>query len=932
MIRPISKWFPLLLLLLISSTGFGQSIPLNPDVKIGTLKNGFKYYILKNGYPEKRVEFRLVVNAGSMQEDEDQLGLAHFVEHMAFNGSKNFEKNELVDFLQSVGVEFGADLNAYTSFEETVYILPLPTDDDEILDKGYTVLQDWAGGLSFDPEEIDKERGVVTEEWRIGRGAQQRMRDEYFPILFKDSRYADRLPIGTKEIINGAPYETVKRFYTDWYRPDLMALVVVGDIDVAATETEIKKRFGKLKPVKDPRSKISNTIPNHDETYVAITKDKENSFSVVQLIYKQDKQKEETLSDFRGYYLQTLYNIMMGSRLSELTQKADPPFIFGNSSYSGFVRAGDNYSSFAVVGETGFAQGIETLAIENERVKKYGFTPSELDRAIKELESSLEQSLKEKGKTESDRLVGELVRNFLENEPIPGIQFEYDFFKEIAPTIQVNEVNALASKWIKDQDRVVIVMGVDKEGVVLPTEEQVLEALDIKDLAIEPYEDVVSDEGLISSLPPAGTVTTNELIEPVDVSEITLSNGVKIVLKSTDFKNDEILMTAFSYGGHSVCKDEDYISASNASGIINQSGISKFSAIDLNKMLAGKTVQVGPYIGELREGLNGSSSPEDFEIMLQLAHLYFTAPRKDETAFKSLIQRSKQYFQNLMANPQFYYNDKLSRIMTSDHPRGGGFPTPEQMDQIDFDKVHEIFADRFLDPQNFTFFFVGNIDQEIAVPLFEQYLGSLPTVERIEDMVDLGIRPPKNIKKNIYKGEDEKSFVTLSFRDEDDLSPDDAFLLNALGEVISNRLIELLREDESGVYSVNASAGATKYPYPNYRMTVRFPCGPENVDKLIQATLDELNNIKENGVSDEDVKKVAEAKQNDWEENLKNNDWWLRRLSNYYYTKTDLKSYYNFQKRVKDLNAEALRQTAQKYLDLDNFIQVVLYPEPMQKE
>ncbi len=904
-------------------------IPVDDNVLIGKLENGLTYIIRKNQKPENRVQLRLVVNAGSMQENDDQLGLAHFVEHMAFNGSKNFEKNELVDFLQSVGVEFGADLNAYTSFEETVYMLPLPSDDEEVLMKGLTVLEDWASGLSFDPEEIDKERGVVVEEWRRGQGAQQRMRDEFFPILFKDSRYAERLPIGKKEIIENASYETIQSFYEDWYRPELMAIVVVGDIDVAQMESEIKSRFSKIKAATPAREKLSNEVPGHEETLVAITKDAENSFTILQLEYKHPGEQMTTLSDLRKNYLYSLYNRMLGNRLEELTQAADPPFIFASSNFGSLVRSTNSYSSFAVSSENGISKALETLVIENERVKKFGFTPSELERTLRTMATELENAAKEKDKTESGSYVREYVSHFLEQEPIPGIQFEFDFFQKIASTIRVEEINALATQWITDENRVVILMGVDKEGVSLPSEEDILTTIDQIDLdAIEPYDDAVSDAPLIDNLPAAGAVVSTTSNETVDIQELTLANGVKIVVKVTDFKNDEILMSAFSHGGHSLYPDEEYRSASYASAIVGQSGLKDFSMIELQKMLAGKEVRVNPYISSTREGLSGSSTPKDFETMLQLTHLYFTAPRQDEEVYASIINREKQILQNLLINPQYYYQDQVSKIMAQGNPRGGGFPTVDDLDQVSFSRAHEIYKERFSNAGEFTFFFVGNLDMATAVPMFEQYLGSLPASDATESWKDLGIRPPEaKVEKDLFKGTDDKSLVTIKFVGSESFTKKQQYLFGAFADVLDNRLTKILREEAGGVYSVRVGSGVGRIPYENYELTISFPCAPDNVQKLVDAAFAEIESIQKDGPSEEDVTKVQEADNQNREENLKRNNFWAGQLSAYYINDKDLDGFYEYEELVNGLNAEDIKDVANEFIDTNEYIKVILYPE-----
>jgi zinc protease len=911
------------------SGDLNSPLPIDPNIRKGTLKNGMTYYIRKNTKPEKRVEMRLVVNAGSLLEDDDQQGVAHFVEHMAFNGTKNFEKNEIVSFLQSIGVEFGADLNAYTSFDETVYILPIPTDDEAILDKGLLILEDWAQNVTFSDEEIDKERGVVIEEWRLGQGANQRMRDQYFPILFKNSRYAVRLPIGKKEIIENASYDAVKRFYNDWYRPDLMSIIAVGDIDVDEMEAKIKSRFGNIKGPKKERERTSFAVPDHEQTFIAITSDKEAAFTQIQLIYKADNVETTTLKDYRRDATFQLYNGMLNQRLQELTQAANPPFMFASTSFRGMVRTKSSYSSFAMVGENGIKNGLQSLIEENERVRQYGFTKGELERYKKVVLNRYEDSYKERDKTESKSYAREYIRNFLEDETIPGIEFENNSMKALLPGISLEEINALADQFITKENRVVVITGPDKEGVVLPTEKDVLAMLDeASQMKITPYEEETVGSVLMRSLPVAGSVTATKTNDKLGLAELTFSNGVKAVLKPTDFKNDEILMSGYSVGGSSLYSDADSYSAKNATGIINQSGVADFSAVNLQKMLAGKTVSVAPYIGTLSEGFRGNSAPKDLETMLQLIHLYFTNPRKDSVAFQSFIMRNKMLLGNLMSNPQFYYADQSSKIMTQNHPRGGGFPTVEELDKINFDKAFAIFQERFANAGDFTFFFVGNFSIEEITPMLSLYLGSLPSIDHQETWKDLGVRPPKGVVKEVInKGTDPKSMVTLNFTGEKPFDKKSNYYLSSLGEILSIKLIEILREDKSGVYGVGANGSSSKDPYESYTLRISFPCAPENVDDLISATITEIKDIKENGVSEEDLNKIKETQRRDREENLKENRYWLSQLGSYYKNKSDLDGFYGREKLVEALTSKDLKDAANKYLNMKNYVQIVLMPE-----
>ncbi|WNB17033.1 M16 family metallopeptidase [Marivirga arenosa] len=906
-----------------------QDIPLDSKVKIGQLENGLTYYIRQNSKPEDKVEFRLVINAGSMQENDKQLGLAHFTEHMAFNGTENFKKNELVDYLQSAGVKFGADLNAYTSFDETVYILPIPTDDPEVLDKGLTVLADWAGGLLFTEEEIDKERGVVLEEWRLGQGASQRMRDEYFPILFKDSRYAERLPIGKKEILENFKYETLRSFYEEWYRPNLMAVIAVGDIDPAEMEQEIKARFSDLKNPKKPKEKKLYDVPSHEDTYVSIVTDKEANFNQIQLYYKHDKEETKSLLDLRRELVYDLYNGMLGQRLDELRQSSNPPFLFANTNYSGMVRNKNAYSSFAIVGEGGFERGIKVLAEENKRIKEHGFTASELERFKKTFLNRAEKKVAEIDKTESSRFASTYIQHFLNNTPIPGAEYEYDFYQKLINTVSLEELNKLADEWVTDDNLVVVLTGAEKEGVEMPSEEDVLKILsEVENSDIEAYQDSEVSESFMTAKPKAGKVESTKTFDEIGVTELQLSNGVKVVLKPTDFKNDEVKMRAYSFGGHSQYDMEDYYSASNASSLISEAGVADFTKTDIQKMLSGKTVRVSPYISSLSEGIRAEASPKDLNEMFQLTHLYFTAPRLDEEAFGSYVSKNKMLLGNLMSNPQFYYSDKVSKILAQDDPRGGGFPTAEDLAKIDFKRAFEIYKERFADASDFTFVVVGNFEVDKITPLLETYLGSLPTLERKDDWVDLGIRPPKGIvKEEIVKGTDQKSFATIYYHGETEYNKQQAYYLNSLGELVTNELIDILREEKSGVYGVGASANMQRLPENRYSFRIAFPCGPENVDDLVSTTHEILKDIKENGVEEEDLAKVKEAQLKGLKENLKKNDYWLNRLFDFYYYGDDLNNFIVSEDKINSLSAEDLKKAANEYLNEDQFVEAILLPE-----
>lgn len=921
-------------LIFCAQIGMAQTIPVDPSVKIGTLENGMRYYIQKNSKPENRVELRLAVNAGAMQEDDDQQGLAHFVEHMAFNGSTHFKKNELVDYLESVGTKFGPDLNAYTSFDETVYMLQTRTDDQEILMKGLLVMEDWASGVAFDHEEIDKERGVVESEWRTRLSAQQRMQNTYFPVLYKDSRYAKRLPIGKPEIIRNADYETVKRFYRDWYKPELMAMIVVGDIDVAAMEQEVIKRFGKLKKSESIRKKKSNEVPDHEETLVCIVSDKEAPFTNIRMMYKHDYEKVKDFDAYRQQIVHRLYNTMLGARLDELAQGPNPPFTFSYTGYGGDVGNLASYESFAMVPEGESERALETLVTENERVLRHGFVGTELERAKTRLLTSKEKAYKEKDKTESRRFASRYVANFLDELPIPSIEDEFGWYKKYVPTITIAEVNALAKKWITDKNRVVVISGPEKSATTMPDKAKVLEILiNVREKDIPPYVDKTIDAPLIAeTLTPQG-IAKVEKFGNSGITEMTLANGVKVFFKHTDFKNDEVMMRAMSPGGHSLYADSDYPQLQFAAQVIANSGLGEFDRVSLDKKLTGKVVRVSPWIGELYEGLRGSSSPDDLETMLQLAYLYFKNPRKDVEAMKSFVTRQSGIYKNLLEQPDYYFMDKVIGIQTQNHPRRG-FPKEEVMNKMEIDRVFDLYKDRFADASDFVFFFVGNFDQSNFQNLIATYLGNLPSTNRKENWKDVNANyPDGRITERFNRGEAPKSQINLIWHGDFEWEEENRFDFNALVAVLRIKMRESMREDKGGVYGVGVRGNSRQFPKKMYSITVSFNADPPRVDELIQTALQDLANAKATGVDEKTLTKVKETMRQSRVKDLKENRFWMKALEDSYENGVDISSLTldALDAKLDALTAEDIKAAANKYIDMNSMIEVVMMPEEPKK-
>ena len=912
----------------VPATQASAIIPLDPAVKIGKLPNGFTYYIRKNIEPKNRVQLYLANKVGSILENEDQQGLAHFMEHMGFNGTKNFPKNDLVNYLQKAGVRFGADLNAYTSFDETVYQLPIPSDDPEVLKNGLQIMRDWAQDATLDPAEIDKERGVVLEEKRLGKGAQQRLQDKYLPMIFNNSRYSNRLPIGTEDVLKNFSYPTIQQFYKDWYRPNMQALIVVGDIDVNAMENMIKAKFSDLKNPAKPRTRTNYTIPLINKNQFMAVTDNEFPVTVAQILIKHPESKLITKTDYRNSIVRSLFNQMVAARFGELSKQADPPFLQAGANIGGFLAGLDVYNAFVVAKPGELERGFKAVLTETERLQRFGFTQTELDRAKASYLTNMESSLKEKDKTSSDQLVNEYVRNFLEQEASPGIAYEYDLATTFTPGISLQDVNQLSKKYITDLNRDVIIMGPEKDKATLPNEATVNSWIsNVNQENVTAFVDQVSDKPLLSAKLPGGRVTAEKKIAELGITEYSLSNGVRIVLKPTDFKNDEINFTAFSPGGSSLYSDADYQSASSATAVVRSGGIADFNSVQLPKMLTGKRVSVNPYIGERFEGISGSAAPKDLETALQLTYLYFTQPRKDAEIFKGLIAQSKGSLANRENDPNSVFADSVSAILGSYNVRRTG-PTIQKVEQINLDRAFDIYKDRFADASDFTFTFVGNFEPEKIKPMLEQYLGSLPSTNRKESARDLGIKIPSGkINKNVYKGKEPKANVRLVYSGDYTYNEKNNNQLDALAEVLSIKLIERLREDEGGVYGVGARASYSKLPQNRYTMTITFGSAPENVDKLINSTLDEINKIRQNGALAVDLEKFIAEETRTTETQLKDNGFWLNYLSNQLQNEEDPKQVLTYLMSLKELTPAALKTAANTYLSGNNFIRLVLLPE-----
>ena len=905
-------------------------LPTDPKVTKGVLANGMTYYVRANSTPKNRADLYLVVRAGSVEEDDNQLGLAHFAEHLAFNGTKNFPKHELINYLESIGMEFGPEINAYTSFDETVYMIKVPLDSTTFMNKGLQVLYDWTIQVTDADDEIEKERGVIHEEWRGGRDADERMMQKWLPVFLYDSKYADRLPIGKMEIVDHFAPELLRKFRKDWYRPDLEAVVVVGDFDQQAMVKQITEMFSKIPAVKNPRKKNEYDVPNHKETLVSVVTDKEAQYAVAQIFYKHPLEKSKTIGDYRKGIVEGLYNAMINERLAELTQNENPPFLMANSGYGALFGPKSVYNSVAVCQNGKIEVGIKTVLTENERVLKFGFTQSELDRQKAAMMTSMENAFNEREKQKSEAYAEEYKRNFLTTEePFPGIENEYKYYQAFIPEIKLEEINALAAKWITKENRVVILTAPEIEGVAVPTEADIRKYLDeVEQTPIKPYVDNVTDKPLIPKEPTAGSITSIRKIDQVDAEEWTLSNGAKVIVKSTDFKDDEILFSAYSLGGSSLYGQKDDVSAEMAPSILALSGLGDFDKVSLDKLLSGKAVAISPYISDLREGFGGGSSVKDAETLFQLIYMYFVGQRTDQSAFNSFMSRTAGALENKKTSPEAAFQDTLQVVSVNYSPRKRPM-TAEILKEADLSRITEINHERFSDASDFKFFFVGKIDKEALKQLVVKYLASIPSTHKNENWKDDGIKEPSGVvEKTVYKGQDAKSMQYLVFHGNYEYSRRNNLLINALSKILTTRLLEVIREDKSSVYYIDANPSVERFPEAKYSMAINYGADPAKLAELKEAVFAQIKDIATNGPSAIDLQKAKEKLLRERETNLRENRYWLSVLSTTWFNSdADFSQFGDYDSIVNSFTVDDIKAAANKWFDFKNYYGVALKPE-----
>jgi len=848
-----------------------------PEVRHGKLANGLSYYVLRNHKPEKRAYMWLAVNAGSVQEDDDQRGLAHFCEHMEFNGTKRFPKQAIVNLIEKMGMRFGADLNAYTSWDETVYQLEVPTDKPEFMNQGFDILHEWAGSATFDPVEVDKERGVVLEEWRLGLGAGRRLFDKHVKVLFAGSRYADRVVIGLADTLRKAPRDTLYRYYKDWYRPDLMAVLVVGDIDdPAAIEQQIKARFGDLKNPASERPRPRGIVPPASGTRISIETDREQTTQVISVLNQLPHRSEANRADFRRILMEGLYGQIFNARMRTLARDKDAAFMGAGAGFQGETREIDVFSRSATVKRGRVDDALRALFTEALRIEQHGFTQSELDRARTVVKRNYEQYVADAPTAPSRPRMQELLRNFFEREFVIGPKAERDLALQMLPGITLADLNQLAKTAGGASNRVILYSGpVDKPA---PTKARLQAIIDeVGKQRLEPWVDKAPPSELMTQLPEPGTIVAETHDAKLGTTEWKLSNGARVIVKPTDFAADNVLLAGSSPGGLAMASNPRYNDARFADLIAAIGGVGNLDTEDLNKVLAGKELRVSTSINATTDSVRANASGRDLETMFQLLHLKISAPRKDDDAIAVWKANYAERLTNQTKSPGYQFSVESRKLLWKNHLRSRT-PTPADIEKVDPDKALAFYRERFANLGDFTFTIVGSVDLAKLKPLVARYLASLPGKAkwRGERERDVGMRRIGGVVKRSWRfGQEPKASVSILFHGPQRWTRNDERDMYILGRALGIRLREVMREDMGGVYGVGVGGDISRRPRQERVFSIRFGADPGRVDELVEAAYAEIDKVKKTGISDDILDKLRKGFRRTREQQLKSNGFWL---------------------------------------------------------
>ena len=933
----LRKLFVAVMMLMSTTAVVAQDalkIPVDPDVRIGKLDNGLTYYIRHNAWPEQRAEFYIAQRVGSIQEDDNQRGLAHFLEHMAFNGSKHFKGNEMLRWCESVGVKFGTDLNAYTSIDQTVYnISNVPTTREGIIDSCLLILYDWADGLLLEKEEIEKERGVIHEEWRLRTSAQMRMLERDLPKLYPGSKYGHRMPIGLMEIIDNFERPFLQAYYEKWYRPDNQAIIVVGDVDVDKVEQKIKTLFSPIALPKNPAQVTTYPVPDNNEAIYVIDKDKEQRYNIIEVMMKHEAVPDSiktSISYLIADFVKGAALSMLNDRLKEYAEKPESPFLqasVGDGDY--LLSRGVDAFEMGILPKDGQSEAAVTAVLtEVRRAAEFGFTATEYGRYKANYTSNLDKQYSNKDKRFNRQFVNQYVQHYLNNEPIPSIDFTYQTMKQLVPMMPLEMVNVVIPSMICQSDTNLVVLNFnnEKEGAVYPTEEGLKNAIAAgRSAQIEAYVDNVKDEPLMTTLPTPGKIVKEKKDKRFDYTELTLSNGVKVVLKQTDLKKDQVLLRGYGYGGNALYGNEDLPNLNMFGEVIEASGLGNFSHTELEKALAGKIASASLSLDTYRETVSGSSTPKDVETMLQLVYLYFTNINKDQKSYDNLMQTAEVSLKNRLLQPEAVFSDSLTLTLGNHHPRVKPMDL-DDLKKVSYDRILQIAKERTANAAAFTFDIIGNYDEQTIRPLIEQYLGSLPSQKKVEKAkkIDTDF---KGVVSNHFKhkAETPKAIgVMLWYSKKMPYNAENSIKASMAGQILSMEYLKKIREDASAAYTVGASASLSTDDFENNAtIYVYCPMKPEKADVALQIMRDEVQNITK-GCDPDKLAKVKEYMLKNHADQLKQNNYWLTTIDMWRYKGVDFHK--DYEKLVNAQTPESIAAFVKQVLKSGHRAEVVMMP------
>ncbi|MCQ2347213.1 MAG: insulinase family protein [Paludibacteraceae bacterium] len=932
----LSSLLMLFVALTMNAQMYPEKLPVDSAVRVGHLENGLTYYIRHNEQPKQRCEFHIAQCVGAILEEDNQNGLAHFLEHMAFNGTQHFPGKGIIDYFESIGVNFGGNINAYTAIDETVYRLSdVPTYREGIIDSALLVMHDWSCGLLLQPEEIDAERGVIREEWRTRFNAGFRMYTEALRQMYPGSQYAKRNVIGDTAVINNFTYDALRAYYHKWYGPGNQAIVVVGDIDVDQIEKKIQALWADV-PANVKRSdRILYSVDDNVEPIVAIVTDKEAQGTSFDITCKHEQLPEGLRGTAYEYILNLEHSLIaqiMSERFNDIRLKPESPIHSGGVGYGEMVKRKDAFMSTVSAKEGHEKEAYVLLLKELEKMSRFGFTKAELDRAKASTLSSYEKSYNERDTRQNITLTREYIRNFLNEESIPGIEWEYEAVRQALELLDVSKLNELAKTYLTEDNVIISIYAPEKEGVVIPTRKEAIQMFKERSHfgGIEAPVEEKQNVQLVKKEPKAGKIVSVRKDENLGTTEWLMKNGIKVIFYPTDYKKDEISMRAFSQGGYSLIDNvEDLPSAIFACNAVDMMGKGEFSAADLRKVLAGKNCWTSFSVSEFGENVNAGSCIKDFETMLQLMYLGFTAPREDNEAFSIMMQSLRESLANRTQDPKNYWRDSIS-MMGSDHSPRTILFTEETLNRIDMKQALKFYKERFANPGDFTFMFVGNInpDDEATKAAICKWLGGLKTKKTREVFIDRKVRAPKGIRKNYFTRPMQTNTacnrIQYTSYDMGEYTLEKDVNMEMIGRVLSTRYLESIREREGGSYGVGVSGGMNMLPVPSAVLLMQFDTDPDKQTRLMEIIHEEVKTIVDNGPLETDVQKERESMLKDLDENIERNGWWMGALYQYYRWNINLKA--DYRKAVENITPASVQRTLKKFVEAGNMFEVVMSP------